>query len=84
MGPGTKETLHFHSVAQQFFFVLKGKARFSVEDEIHLAEEGQGLRVPAGAKHFIANEGNGPLSFLVISQPATEGDRTNINANGFV
>lgn len=84
MQPGTKETLHFHCVAQQFFFVLKGEACFYMEDEIHLMKEGQGLLVPAGAKHFVAAGGNGPLSFLVISQPATEGDRTNIGTKQFV
>ena len=84
MPPGTKEVLHFHSVAQQFFFVLKGEARFYVEDEIHLVKEGQGLPVSPKAKHFIANEGEERLSFLVISQPSTESDRTNVEASGFV
>ena len=78
MPPGTKERLHFHSAAQQFFFVLKGTASFYVNDEKQLLKEHQGLLVLPEAKHFIANESNDLLSFLVISQPSTEGDRTNV------
>lgn len=81
MPPGTKERAHFHSLAQQLFFVLKGGAVFYTNNEKQVLGEGQGLLVSPNTKHFIANESNEPLSFLVISQPSTDGDRTNVAAN---
>lgn len=75
--PGAKEVPHFHSVAQQFFFVLKGTASFYTDGQKQALKQGQGLLVPPTAKHFIANESKEPLSFLVVSQPSTESDRTN-------
>lgn len=79
MPAGSREKLHFHSLAQQFFYVLKGEAAFYLQGqklELH-AEEG--LAVPAKAHHYIANESANPVSFLVISQPAADGDRTNLS-----
>ena len=78
MPPGEREALHFHVAAQQFFFILGGTANLYVNDEKQLLKEGQGLLVLPKAKHFIANEGEEPLSFLVISQPSTNNDRMNI------
>jgi len=34
MPPKTKEQLHFHKNAQQFFFILKGKVKFHKEGNI--------------------------------------------------
>jgi len=78
MPGGTKEKLHFHSKAQQFFFVLNGIAILYVDDKKEIIREQQGLLVTAGIKHFIANETTEPLDFLVISQPTTNNDRTTL------
>ncbi len=78
MPAGSQETLHFHAAAKQFFFILGGTANLYVNDEKQLLKEGQGLLVGSKAKHFIANESEEPLSFLVISQPSTEGDRIDV------
>jgi mannose-6-phosphate isomerase-like protein (cupin superfamily) len=77
MPPGTKEQLHFHSVAQQFFFILKGEASFYCDDKKNTIAANSGILIPAGTKHFIANETQEELEFLVISQPSTNNDRTN-------
>ncbi|GAB3503688.1 cupin domain-containing protein [Emticicia fontis] len=77
--PGdTREKLHFHSHAQQFFFILSGTATFYPEGEKILVSEQKGLLIKPGTKHYIANETNEPLEFLVISQPTTNQDRTTI------
>jgi mannose-6-phosphate isomerase-like protein (cupin superfamily) len=78
MPPGAKEQLHFHTRAQQFFFILHGTATFYVEDKTETVTVQQGLLIEAGIKHFIANETEEPVEFLVISQPSTDYDRTNI------
>jgi mannose-6-phosphate isomerase-like protein (cupin superfamily) len=78
MPNGTKEKLHFHTNAQQFFFILKGSATFYLEDSKIILTEQKGLLVHPKTKHFIANETSEQLDFLVISQPTTNNDRTTI------
>ena len=78
MPPGTKELLHIHNEAQQFFFVLKGHATFYVNDAVMIIGENQGLHVLPKESHYIENTSTSELEFLVISQPATTNDRTNI------
>lgn len=78
MPGGTKEKLHFHSYAQQFFYILKGTAVFYSEGNKEIIKKHQGLLIAPMAKHFIANETIELLEFLVISQPTTSNDRTNI------
>ena len=75
MPTGSKEKLHFHRLASQFFFMLKGTAAFYLEDKKLNIAEGQGLSVNPGAKHFIANESGKDIEFLVITQPSGKNDR---------
>lgn len=78
MPPGTKEELHVHEKAQQFFFVLNGTAVFYVNGQKQIISAQQGLSILPGTNHFIANESDENLEFLVISQPSTTNDRQNI------
>ena len=78
MPGGSKEKLHFHTHAQQFFFVLKGMATFYANDERIEVEVQKGLLIKPGIKHYIANETDEALDFLVISQPTTNNDRTTL------
>ena len=75
---GAKEQLHFHEKATQFFYVLKGQATFYLEDEVFILNPNDGLSVLNNTKHFIANESNNEIEFLVISQPNTNKDRVNL------
>lgn len=75
--PGhTREKLHFHTTAQQFFYILKGIATFYIEEEKIVVAEQKGLSIAPQTKHYIANETEETLEFLVISQPTTNNDRT--------
>ncbi|QEC53044.1 mannose-6-phosphate isomerase-like protein (cupin superfamily) [Anseongella ginsenosidimutans] len=75
MPSGTREKLHFHANAQQFFFVLKGTATFYLEGRRVIIAEQKGVLVQPETKHYIANETAGYLDFLLISQPAPSNDR---------
>lgn len=75
MPSGAKKKLHFHTNAQQFFFILKGTATFYIDHNIEIVTEQEGLRIPPKTKHYIANKTNERLDFLVISQPSTNNDR---------
>ena len=72
----TAEKLHFHSYAEQFFYILKGKATFLVEGETFSVDANKGLQIEAGKKHKIINNGVDDLEFILFSYPSTENDRT--------
>ena len=79
MPAGTEEELHYHSFSQQFFYVLKGRAVFEIDEVILIVHEGEGLHIEAGRRHRIMNkEEETTLEFLVCSQPATDTDRQNL------
>lgn len=78
MPPGTKEQKHFHEQADQFFYVLKGRATFYLNEEVFILQSNEGLSVLKNCSHFISNESNDDLEFLVISQPNTKHDRVNV------
>ncbi len=78
MPTGSKETLHYHNKAQQFFYILKGVAHFIIEDTTVEVGSKQGILIPPKTKHFMMNASNEALEFLVISQPSTQQDRINI------
>lgn len=75
MPPGTFEVRHHHQRAQQFFFILSGHATMEVEGETIRLSAGEGLHIQQGSRHRIRNESGDPVRFLVISQPASHGDR---------
>lgn len=77
MPSGTAEARHYHEKASQFFFILKGQARFEVEDEVVDVGNGEGLQIAAGKKHRILNPGDEDLEFILCSQPSTVNDRVN-------
>jgi len=74
----TKEKLHLHSKAQQFFYILKGKATFYINGKTESISENQGILIDPQIEHYIANETGELLDFLVISQPTTNNDRTTL------
>jgi mannose-6-phosphate isomerase-like protein (cupin superfamily) len=80
MPPGTGEQLHYHTHAQQLFFVLSGNATFEVAGELKTVYANQSIHIAPGIKHRILNNSNEDLHFLVISEPKSHGDRVNIEA----
>ena len=79
MPPKTQEKKHYHNNAQQFFRIIKGVATFELENDIVEVEAGNGIHIPPKVKHRIRNNGSGSLEFVVISQPATWGDRIDVD-----
>jgi mannose-6-phosphate isomerase-like protein (cupin superfamily) len=77
MPPNTSEEKHYHKIAKQFFYILKGKASFNVANETFHIHSGEGIEILSGIPHKIENRENENLEFLVISSPSTEKDRYN-------
>lgn len=76
MPPGTSEQFHFHTKAQQLFYILSGVATFELEADVITVEANESLHIPAGVKHKIANRTAEELLFIVVSTPKSHGDRT--------
>ena len=77
MPAGTAEVRHFHNHAQQFFYVLAGKAAMEVDGRTMVLGAGEGTWIPAGVSHQMRNDSADEVHFLVISQPPSHGDREN-------
>jgi len=75
MPPGTKEVVHYHERAEQFFFILQGNATMIVEGETLELETHQGVHIPAGTLHQMKNLSDSDLHFTVTSTPPSQGDR---------
>ncbi|SHG22396.1 cupin domain-containing protein [Dysgonomonas macrotermitis] len=78
MPPSTKEKKHYHTTAQQFFYILKGRATFYIESEKIEINKHEGITITPDKEHYIANETTTPIEFIVVSQPSTNSDRINI------
>jgi mannose-6-phosphate isomerase-like protein (cupin superfamily) len=78
MPPGTNEQLHYHEHAQQLFYVLSGTASFEIDGKTIEVKTHQSVHIPKNSKHYIFNNTDADLSFLVISQPRSHGDRVNV------
>lgn len=76
MPAGAIEELHFHNHAQQFFFIFNGTATFYIENKKLIVAAQKGLLIQPKIKHYVANETDEKVDFLVISQPTTNNDRT--------
>jgi len=78
MPPDTSEQLHYHEKSTQVFFILKGKAVFTIDGvETELKPE-QGIEIKPGQKHFISNKERSDLEFILYSSPSTKNDRINL------
>ncbi|UMQ39936.1 cupin domain-containing protein [Chryseobacterium sp. Y16C] len=78
MPPGTAEKRHFHKDAEQFFYVLKGEAVFYIGDEKLFVKTGESITILPKSEHYISNESQEDVGFLVISTPSTNNDRTEV------
>lgn len=49
-----------------------------IEGVVHRLQAQQGIEIPPGARHQARNDSSDGVTFLVISQPTTRGDRTDL------
>ncbi len=72
---GCSEKRHYHSTAQQFFYVLSGIATLELEGVNHQLTPYTGIHVPAEKAHQLSNQEKEDLIFIVTSTPPSHGDR---------
>lgn len=76
MPPGTAEVRHRHARSRQFFYVLAGELTIELPGAVHRLLPGSGLEIAPGVVHQVRNDSAGEAAgFLVVSQPASHGDR---------
>jgi quercetin dioxygenase-like cupin family protein len=75
MPPGSREQRHLHTGARQFFYVLAGELTLELAGAHHSLTAGIGLEIAPGEPHQALNNSQNEVRFLVISQPASHGDR---------
>src|ERR1700748_177775 len=78
MTPDTSEQLHYHENATQVFFILKGRATFTIDGVESMLKPEQGIEIKPGQKHFISNKEQSDLEFILYSSPSTKNDRINL------
>jgi len=78
MPPDTSEILHYHESAAQFFFILKGRATFTIDGQTSVLKPEQGIEIKPGQKHFVANKESSDLEFILYSTPSTKNDRVDV------
>ena len=72
---GCSEVRHYHEKAEQFFYVISGRATLETDGVINEIRPDSGVHVPAGVPHRLSNQGEEDLVFIVISTPHSHGDR---------
>jgi len=78
MPAGTAEKLHFHKRAEQVFYILKGEAVLHINNKKFPVKTGESISIQPESEHFISNESDDEVEFLVISSPSTHNDRIEI------
>ena len=65
---GGRTQLHYHKIAEEFYFILEGAGEIELDREHRTVRSGDAILIPAGVWHAIlATE---PLRFLCCCAPA--------------
>jgi quercetin dioxygenase-like cupin family protein len=64
LAPGKVLGLHHHEGDAEFYYVLAGKAKITLDEEVVDAVPGTAIYIPPSAKHKIVN--NGKEKFVMI------------------
>ncbi len=66
MEPGGGMPMHTNTVEHEQY-VLRGRARVQIGDDVHHVKEGDVVYIPAGVPHtYQADEGAGPFEFICV------------------
>jgi mannose-6-phosphate isomerase-like protein (cupin superfamily) len=65
--------LHRHRTEDEAWYVLEGTLRFQYGAKEFDAQRGAGVLLPRGTAHTFWNPGPGPVRYLMIVGPKTEG-----------
>ncbi len=69
LSPGQGQGPHALPECDQILLVVEGRGRFSTGGETREVAEQEAVHVPAGTEFSIRNEGEVPLTILVLAAP---------------
>lgn len=70
--PNCMSRLHYHPIAEETYYILKGKAKITIDEQTLILEPEDAVLIQQNEKHQIFNVGDEDLEFLVICAPAWE------------
>lgn len=73
--PGQDIGMETHATHDQFFRIEKGRGEVVIDGVRHPVKDGDGLIIPAGAKHNLTNTGDKPLHLYTIYAPPNHIDK---------
>lgn len=74
--PGGSTTPHFHPQTEEIYYLLEGRGRMRIGDEVQIVGPGDAIAIPPGAEHQITNIGTVTLKFLCCCAPGYENEDT--------
>jgi mannose-6-phosphate isomerase-like protein (cupin superfamily) len=76
LGPGMSTTPHFHPKTEEIYYILEGRGRMQVGEDIRSVGPNDAIAIPPGARHQITNIGDSTLRFLCCCAPGYENSDT--------
>jgi mannose-6-phosphate isomerase-like protein (cupin superfamily) len=70
--PKGHSKLHYHPVAEETYYILSGKGKIAIEDNVYSLSKGEVALIMPNEKHQIFCDGEEDLEFLVVCAPAWE------------
>lgn len=70
--PQCMSRLHYHPVAEETYYMLKGQAKMVIDDKSYIFNPGDAVLIQQNEKHQIFSIGDVDLEFLVVCAPAWE------------
>jgi len=80
VGGATQE--HYHSRAEEIYFITMGRGRMRIEGEEQTVEAGDAIAIPPGKRHKLWNTGAEELRLLCCCAPGYEHSDTVITEPG--
>jgi quercetin dioxygenase-like cupin family protein len=68
---GSEQPVHNH-VPEQCYYIIRGKGRMVIEEEVKEVHAGDAVHIPSNKKHGIKNLGNDVLEYLTANSPIFE------------
>jgi mannose-6-phosphate isomerase-like protein (cupin superfamily) len=68
--PGTASREHYHTQAEEVYFVLDGQGEVRIDGETQTVGPGDVIEIVAGQRHKLWQRGEGDLVLLVTCVPA--------------
>lgn len=67
--PGAATEPHHHKVSEEFYYVLQGSGRITIDGEERPVAPGDAILIPPGAVHTLRNSGADELRILCCCAP---------------